>query len=645
MPTEFIPNQAVLFENPIGTYDCLNNDPRAYAQLAQPGDTLCVQWKMLPCTTDVSCEPDMVIDPLGGDLLGSWTTTGGWSSGSSSSVNYDGNSGTGNCEQIIATTVGKAYKLRFVVDNFTGDADFEVALGLDVRGPVTADGTYEYYFIAVSANTQISFLLTGGGAAGDFCDIFELELIQYTDCWEDGLFSGVASWSYVYENGQGKFCSTIYQGGQLYNRDAYTDDLSYHRLTFTVSGWSQGSITAVMGGVIFGTVTGEGTFTLYGVPTDGSKDLIFQKQDLFDGCISQVTVDDYGVLSTRYGAYLLDSNNGAATGNIVPSFYEDRAVICELWNDIDPNMNGNDCEFFRLRIAEECEDEVITYYNSVNQIAFNLNGWDCSKVVEAWSEGYAFGFYFGTDIDNPDFKLYQRLRVLQFSPKYPNVGEEYLYSNGSTARSYAQTGKRRICWFDYVDENAHDTIRVQLLSQKLFIDNYAFYFPTADYEPEWAENGKYNLAQSRIELEHEQTLFGTTCGTQANSICPPQVIATPAALSQVMINVNDLDTTGTDLTTIEFLNLNWDSAGSLTSAGGGSGFDLTTLAGRSSLLSALIVILQSTWTCTPTGTITVSGSLLTIDISAPAIINIPMNTVSIVLTSGVSVIPIPITFS
>ena len=626
MPTEFIPNQAILFENPIGTQDCLNNDPRAYAQLAQPGDTLCVQWKMLPCTADVSCEPNMVIDPIGADLLGTWTVSGGWSSSSSSTVNYDGTGGTGTCDQIVAVTVGKVYKLSFTVSNFAGDADFEVALGLDVRGPISANGTYEFYFVAVNASTQISFLLTGGGDPGDIVDLTSIELKQYTNCWEDGLSSGTASWTYSYENGQGKFCSFNFNGGDLINRDAYTDDLSYHKVTFTVSGWSQGSITAVMGGVTFGTVTGEGTFTLYGVPNDGSKDLIFQKQDLFDGCISQVTVDDYGVLSTRYNAYLVDQGNNVAA-SMTPSYYDDRAVVCEDWNTLDPDMSGLDCDFFKFRIVEECVDEVIDIYNSVNYFSYNLNGWDCSKVVEAWSEGYAFGFYFGTDIDNPDFKLYQRLRVLQFSPKYPNVGEEYLYSNGSTARSYAQTGKRRICWFDYVDENAHDTIRVQLLSQKLFIDNYAFYFPTADYEPEWAENGKYNLAQSRIELEHEQTLFGTTCGTQANSICPPQLI--PMTYTQVRL-YGVVSLLGFTLSNVQSWWSSYDETGTKLYAGSNT-YNLSLLAGRAAFASDMQSAMDLTFGTTSSGTVTLSGTNLTIDISGTISSGSPVPVLSVAL--------------
>jgi hypothetical protein len=572
----------------------------------------------------------MVIDPLGGDLLQTWNTGTGWTASGGCCAIYDGTGGAGNLDMTINTTAGKAYMFTLTVNAFTGDADFEVALGLDVRGPITGDGTYTYYFIAVGALTTITLIPTGPGVAGDYFELDQMAMIQYTDCWEDGLSSGTASWTYSYENGQGKFCSLNYNGGNLYNRDAYVTDNNYHKVTFSISGWSQGSVNVTLGGILIGSATGEGQFSLYGTPTDASKDLIFQKQDLFDGCISQVTVDDFGNLTTRYNAYLLDVNNTVA-GAMTPTYFDDRAIVCEEWNTIDPDMGGNDCAFFRFRIYEECVDEIFTLYDSINSFAYNLNGWDCSKRMESWSDGYAFGFYFG-DIDAPDFKLYQRLRVLQFSPKYPNVGEEYLYSNGSTSRSYAQTGKRRIAWFDYIDENAHDTIRVQLLCQKLFIDNYAYYFPTADYEPEWAENGRYNLAQSRIELEHEQTLFGTTCGTAAsNAICPPEIVAQP--FGEISLRA-DIDLTGYTVNAVSYENWEWDINGNIVSFGGAGPYNLTLLADRNSFRLSLIGALDAIYGTAMSGTLTYSSNILSIDLSSPGTFSIPQNPVGIRITNN-----------
>ena len=127
--------------------------------------------------------------------------------------------------------------------------------------------------------------------------------------------------------------------------------------------------------------------------------------------------------------------------------------------------------------------------------------------------GYAFDFFFNDPSTTIDFTLRQRLRLLQFNPTYPAKSEEYLYSNGNHVRTYAETGKFRTAWFDYVDEPTHDAIRVQLLCDTLTIDNKQYYCLAEDYEPEWAQNGKQALAQSRVELMavSEPTLFNKSC--------------------------------------------------------------------------------------------------------------------------------------
>ena len=111
------------------------------------------------------------------------------------------------------------------------------------------------------------------------------------------------------------------------------------------------------------------------------------------------------------------------------------------------------------------------------------------------------------------FTLRQRLRLLQFNPTYPAKSEEYLYSNGDHVRTFAESAKYRIAWFDYVDEPTHDVIRLQMLSDTLTINGNYFFCKAEDYEPEWGQNGKYNLAQSRVLLKAvvEPTLFNKSC--------------------------------------------------------------------------------------------------------------------------------------
>ena len=78
MALSFIPNQPILFENPIFSgQTCLNKDTREYAQLVQPGDSSCIQWKNLPVGMPIGgCimaeEPNVISNGQFDTLLTGW---------------------------------------------------------------------------------------------------------------------------------------------------------------------------------------------------------------------------------------------------------------------------------------------------------------------------------------------------------------------------------------------------------------------------------------------------------------------------------------------------------------------------------------------------------------------------------------------
>ena len=77
MAISFIPNQPILFDDPLfAGQSCLNNDTRAYAQLLQAGDTMCIQWKNEPVASIYSCNMTLFNDDvLNGDFatdLSNW---------------------------------------------------------------------------------------------------------------------------------------------------------------------------------------------------------------------------------------------------------------------------------------------------------------------------------------------------------------------------------------------------------------------------------------------------------------------------------------------------------------------------------------------------------------------------------------------
>jgi hypothetical protein len=205
-------------------------------------------------------------------------------------------------------------------------------------------------------------------------------------------------------------------------------------------------------------------------------------------------------------------DSSSATNPI--TYYADRMIWCFDWETLESAETpgaplSSDC--YTISVDDQCAGATTQSYTIVNYKASGSH--DCSVMVQGTNQGYAFGFFFNASGSNVFFRLRQRLRLLQFNPMYPVKTEQYLYSDGTMSRPFAQSGKVRTAWFDYVDEPTHDVIRLQLLSDTLLIENNQFFCIAEDYEPEWGENGKYNLAQSKVALmaQNEPTLYNKNC--------------------------------------------------------------------------------------------------------------------------------------
>ena len=606
MPIEFIPNQAAIFEEPIGSQPCLNNDNKSYNQLAQPGDTLCVQWKMLPCDEPL-CEPNMY-EQTGDQLIKEWTGVGtGWTTSGSDNGQFSLVTPTpsSSCELDQCFTgifiVGNVYRINFTINSITGNYPLNLRVAFPstfTNTSYTQAGTYDFYFIATSTDHCVIWSWETGGndvTEAETCDITSMNMYQVTSCWKDELVDiggfMYPGWLYNYQNTNGRFCRRDVTATQttLTNTLAYINSSNYHGVAVTIEDLTVGAVTVELGGTNLGVLSENGQYTLYGVPSNVSQELKFIPTAEFDGCITKVNVLDYGQISSRFSVYLINSSNTIASNSFVPDTYDDRIVFCKLWTELDLDFNG-DCELYRIRLYDECQDEAYELHTSINQFAYKQSGWECTKIVESWDDGYAFGFYFGA-IANPNFKLYQRLRVLQFNPKYSNTTEDYLYSSGGRTRTYAESQKYRDCWFDYVDEYAHDCIRTQLLCNKLNIDGYFFYYKAEEYEPTWNESFKYNLAQSRVELIHEKVIFGSYCGTQSNALCPPQIVPTPTGeLTNLKFTALFRFEKAYNVASVSFFRYLYDQDGAPSTVAGlaGGPFNLNNAGSRTTLLNNII---------------------------------------------------------
>ncbi len=588
MPIELIPNQPYIFEQALPDQPCLNNDERAYAQLVTSGDTICIQEIITPCTEGVMCDPNMY--EVGADLLtGTWTTSDGWSSADLNHVSYDGASYNASevCFLPLGTMIsGIAYRLTFEITSITGNMYVNVGAGGNTFGDTyDALGTYDVYVVSNQSSSYIEFI-TGVMTTGDTVEITITDFVQIVDdCWVVEVDTLIPTFNYSLDETtlQGQYCGIGAETvGALTNSSAFTTALNYHRVSFTITSMTTGHLEVVLGGVYLGSVYENGEYNLYGVPTTGT-DLVFQSWDSFDGCISLVSVDDFGTLDTAdpdasdYQLTVINTQQTQESAVLPFEVWDDRIIWCFntaiLSEETSPiEMNCDDYYQFKLVTTADCTaDELIS------TTKFRFGTWDCSFIVSGYSDSYAFGFYFGS-VTNPLFYLTQRLRVLQFAPRYPSVGEEYLFSNGSFARSFAQSGKIRTAWFDYVDEPTHDVIRLQLLSDVLTVDSDVYFAPLKDYEPEWDEH-RYNLAQSRVDLVKDETLFNRSCSYVAESPCTTNVVTTPPSTTVAYELIGELDLTNVTASNFPMIEMFNGSYGII------SGWDATTLAGRNALSS------------------------------------------------------------
>lgn len=597
MSLSLIPNQPWIFEQALPDQPCLNNDDTTYSQLVSPGDIICIQQAMNPCNEDIICDGDMMDQE---DIaIEGWDTGGGWSSGGATDLAYDGASAgadTAVCSTAVGFTAGNVFQITFEITSITGTCGFYVQLGnASISELFDTIGTYTVYLISTTTADAFQFILDNPSpTTGDTVAITILSMGRFVgECWRDGLnIVPAPSWLYSYNeddplNPFGIFCTIEGIGGDLINDSAFTATGNYHSVKITVTEMTQGGLEVILGGEYLGSVTVAGSYTFYGVPTAGT-DLILRPYDDFIGCISHVNVSDYGLLDNTdlansvYQLVITNASGIAATDEIAFEVTENRITWCFNIDDITnggfpvelPCDAGN-----RIKITGACEEQEPIEYLSINTLRYDTNGWDCTYVVAGYSDGWAFGFYFGS-VTAPVFTLTQRLRVLQFAPRYPALGEEYLYSNGSYTRSWAQSGKIRQCWFDYVDEYTHDVIRLQILSDVLTIDSDVYFAPVKDYEPEWDEHRR-NLAQSRIDLVKDEVLFNSSCNVLTQEPCTTNVVTTPPSTMIGYKMVGDFDMTSVDPANFDFNIYDYVVYGTL------SGNDCSTVAGRNAIASML----------------------------------------------------------
>jgi hypothetical protein len=533
MALSFIPNQPILFENPIfSAQTCLNSDTRAYAQLAQPGDITCIQWKNEPQGDVLGCamnqDSNVITNGSFDTLLTGWQqinlSSGAITAPTIWSYNGTGAVTTGGSLALFTSTgitVGNLVMISFYVTDPT----------VTVVAGVGDAATNNWSFSSVNINYDGRAVVLLYAVAGSDIYFFangpqEVRDVIVRDINDEYCYMANSQslyWSYVESLNGYQLTSTngTPQPLTLYNN---FNNGSTYRISFKVKELSVNPLNYVY--------IADATTNDIIVSADDNKEYTFWYTHTNAATQVTLNVSDW---TNMVGTIIYDLkaeffNFDYSTSIVFPdgdcasidytsssvispiTFYQDRIIWCFDWSLIASCATGDplftDC--YKIKIRDNETGLSTTSYTNIN---FKNEGHDCSVMMVGDNTGYAFDFFFNDASTTVDFTLRQRLRLLQFNPSYPAKSEEYLYSNGNHVRTYAESAKFRTAWFDYVDEPTHDVIRIQLLSDTLTLDGVEFFCAAEDYEPEWAANGKYNLAQSRVVLKavQEKSLFNKSC--------------------------------------------------------------------------------------------------------------------------------------
>lgn len=542
MATSFIPNQPILFEDPLfAGQDCLNADVRQYAQLAEEEDNMYIQIINDPVAIVYDCNlnvnPNDVVNGEFTSDLSNWTEynfisgaisgTNYWTWSASGATSDPTQSGIGLI-QTIPGTIGNIYLMSFEFEYDNG-GDFNLGIGDSSTNTFFFNNLQGNFGKNIDGRRCLIVDSLYGLDVAFFCNTSDVKIKNIivrdiTACQLVSVNPSLEHWTYVESlNGWQKLDGTPAIAFPLEILATLTNGTSYkfsYKITnmredgiayFEFFDFDNNSIAKQFTNgefVEFFTYTGTtGYMSLQGNPS------------AIYGIVYDITVSEMcynhriSVTNTDGSPASIWYDSASAVNPI--QYYKDRIIWSFTWNTLEqfsPFGLPLDPGCYTITFDDQCVGGGTTQsYTVVNYKA--TGGHPCSLVVQGTNQGYAFGFFFNEPGVNVNFVLKQRLRILQFNPMYPTKTEQYLYSNGDMFRSFAQSGKVRTAWFDYVDEPTHDVIRLQLLSDTLIVGPQPFFCVAEDYEPEWGENGKYNLAQSKVALMavNEPTLYNKNC--------------------------------------------------------------------------------------------------------------------------------------
>lgn len=479
---------------------CLNNDTTLYTQLVAQGDPSCVQWKQDPCSQvlcDWNAETEQLTNPTFSGSATGWTLALGWTY-ATNDVDHSGTVST--ISQAIVLPAGY-YRYSYEL----------TSVGVNGQAQIRADGV----FLGPGLSTiGIDTGIYNGAVAGNI-DVRGTNSVTLDNVSFKKLLT---CWTYSADWEMDEDGYVCHDTGNTTNFTTNTAPITAgvrYKISITVKGRTAGSISVTVGGVTMATISTNGTYTYYYTAL-GSGELVIVPTTDFDGCIGDISA---GVMSDDFEIELIDQDGVSVTDVYddtsldYPIVYENEyCTWCFQVSDLEDGGSAANLPSgcYRLKLTDNCASTSLTS----NLFSYdNMEETDpCSVLITATNgTGERYGFYWG------NFSLIQRLRILRITPRYPAKGEDYFDSTGENFRIFGQTSKIYQAWFDYMDEQAHDATRIQVLSQNISIKDSnsvttEYFCPVKDYEPEWIDNNRRNLSQSRVDMTRKvDVLFGRSC--------------------------------------------------------------------------------------------------------------------------------------
>lgn len=538
MSVEFLKNQPIRFDD--NTQLCLNRDDAASPLLMQYDDTMCIQVKVNPCGDPLCGFTDIgTTDWLSGQ--GSFTGgSTGWTLGANWTYGSDAITHTGAASSFADYTTGavvgttQVLRITMTVSHVAsgGKARFYITGANPVYGQWrSATGTY-IEDVSVDASMTVNFTIEGEGTgAGSQVTVDDVIITSINDCW-----TGISLDEWDFDPDTGEVCHVT---GNTTPLATYTTPVvaggDYWKVVIKVKNMTQGSITPVVGDMSGDAIITNGEHIQFIVASTSTSEIEFVPTSDFDGCLYDVAAYDMTGDITGVAFYVANETNDLLTdgvtvenggGDMEYYVYNDYITWCfnlqNVYSAGDPVSLATGC--YKIAVLDTCFGD---YQFSTTLIQYNQNEdyWPCTKVMVASNSNIAYGFYFGTETTYGAyagggttgtapyaFEFILRLRLLKIMPQYPASGEEHFYSTGRHIRTYATSQKMWTLWLDKLSEAMHDCVRLMVLSDTLEIDTVEYYCPTKDYEPEWAENQKRNLARAKVGIQlKSDILFNFNC--------------------------------------------------------------------------------------------------------------------------------------